>query len=70
MHTPNQTSHPNQQRWYAKWKFSWNMYTLHTRSCTFGTDRYAQPAIINKISALELRRKFIKGALFVGMSQN
>ena len=21
---------PNQQRWYAKWKLSWNIYTSHT----------------------------------------
>ncbi len=29
---------PNQQRWHAKWKLSRNMYALHTRFCTFGTD--------------------------------
>ncbi len=28
---------PNHQRWYAKWKISRNMYTLHARFfCTFG----------------------------------
>ncbi len=35
--------------------------------CTFDVDSYAQSAIINKISASELRRKFIKGALLVGL---
>ncbi len=26
---------PNHQRWSAKWKLSWNAYTLHTRFCMF-----------------------------------
>ncbi len=26
---------PNQQRWHAEWKLSWNMHTLDTRFCTF-----------------------------------
>ena len=44
-------------------------YTLHTRFfCTFGGDLYAQLVLINKISALELSRKFIKSALLVGMA--
>ena len=47
---------PNQQRW--------NMYTLHTRFCTSGTNLYAQSVLISKISASELRRKFI--VLLVG----
>ena len=34
--------------------------------CMFGTDLYAQPVIINKISASELRRKFNKSAFIVG----
>ncbi len=35
---------PNHQRWYAKWKFSWNMYThcIYVL-CTFGL--YAQSVI-------------------------
>ncbi len=37
--------------------------TLHTRFCT---DLYAQSVFTNKISASELRRKFIKSALLVG----
>ncbi len=40
--------------------------TLHTRYCTFGTDLHAQSVIINKISASELTRKFIKSLLLVG----
>ena len=43
------------------------MYTLHTRFCTFGTHLCAQSALINKISASELRRKLIKSALLVGV---
>ncbi len=42
------------------------MYTFHTRFCTFGADSYAQSVLINKISAAELSRKFIKTALLVG----
>ena len=43
----------------------------YTRRClhifrTFGTDLHAQSVLINKISASELRRKFIKGPLLVG----
>ena len=33
---------------------------------TFGADYYAQSVLINKISASELSRKFIKSALLVG----
>ncbi len=39
---------------------------LHSRFCMFGTDLYAQSALINKISASEFTRKVIKGALLVG----
>ena len=51
---------PNQQRWYAKWKLSWNMYTLHT--CL----AHAQSVLIKKNSASELSWKFIESALLVG----
>ena len=44
------------------------MCTLHTRFCTFGADLHAQSVIIKKISASELRRKFIKSALLVGFT--
>ncbi len=54
----------------AKWKLSRNIYTLHTRLCTFGGGLYAQAVLSNKISALELSRKFIKSALLVGMTDN
>ncbi len=63
-HTRTHT--PNHQRWYAKEMLSWNTYTLHTCFCTLGNDLHAQLVIINKISASELRRKFIKSALLVG----
>ena len=33
----------------------------------FGADLYAQSVLINKISASELRRKYIKSALLVGL---
>ncbi len=33
---------------------------------TFGADLHAQSVLINKISASELRQKFIKSALLVG----
>ncbi len=61
-------SRPNHhQWWYAKWKLSWNMYTLHsTCFCLFGTNLYAQWVIVKKNSALELSQKFIKSALLVG----
>ncbi len=61
-----QREEPNQQRRYAKWKLSRNMYTLHKRFSTFGTDLYAQSVLINNISASDLSRKLIKGALLVG----
>ncbi len=44
-----------------------NAYSLHTRFCMFDTDFYAQSALINKISALELSRKFIESSLSVGL---
>ncbi len=37
------------------------------RFCTFGTDLYAQSVLVNKISASEISRKFIKSALLVGL---
>ncbi len=42
------------------------MYTSRTRLCTFAADLHAQSVIINKVSASELRRKFIESALLVG----
>ncbi len=57
---------PNHHRWYAKCKLSRNAYTLCSCFCTFGTDLCARSVLINKISASELRRKFIKSALLVG----
>ncbi len=42
------------------------MYTLHSRFCTFGTNLHAQLVLINKISASEISRKFVKIALLVG----
>ncbi len=39
------------------------MYTLHTRSCTFGADLHAQSVLFNKISASELSRKLIKSTV-------
>ncbi len=50
-----------------KWKLGWNMYTLHTNFCVFGDDLYAQSVLTDKISASEPSRKFIKGALLVGL---
>ncbi len=38
--------------------------------CTFGTDLYAQSVLNNKISALEITRKFIKRALLVGQANS
>ncbi len=43
-----------------------HVYTLHTNFCTFAVDLYAQLVLINKISASELSRKFIKSKLLVG----
>ncbi len=58
---------PNHQLWHARWKLSRSTHTLHTHFCTFGADLCAQSVLSNKISASELRRKFIKSALLVGM---
>ncbi len=41
------------------------MYKSHERFCTSGTDLHAQSVLVNKISASELRRKFIKSALLL-----
>ncbi len=43
-----------------------HIITQHKRFYTFGTNLYAQLLLINKISASELSRKFIKSALLVG----
>ena len=52
---------------HAKWKLSRNTYTLHasfvTSRCRFGM---LSRCLSTKISAPELSRKFIKGALLVG----
>ena len=68
---PNYTACvPNHQRWYANWKFSWNMYVC--THCTLHVFAHLVPicmlsrCLLNKISASELSRKFIKGALLVG----
>ncbi len=59
---------PDHQRWHAKWKLSRNVHKLRTRFFfyTFGADLYAQSVLIDKASASELRRRFIKSALLVG----
>ncbi len=44
------------------------MYTLHARFCTLGADLHAQSVLIDKLSASELSRKFIKSALWVGLA--
>ncbi len=46
------------------------IYTMHARFfCTFGADLQCQSVLINKISAMEFSRKFIKNALLVGQVQ-
>ena len=58
---------PNQQRWHAKWKLSWNTYALRTHflqawrrlACSVGD--YQQ-----KLLHRSLGGKFIKSALLVG----
>ena len=58
---------PNQQRWYAKWKLSLKcVHIAYNVFVRFGTDLHAQSVLIDKVSASELRRKFIKVALSVG----
>ncbi len=47
-------------------QLEYTYYTLHARFCAFGASLYGQSMIINKISASELSRKFIKSALLVG----
>ncbi len=61
---------PNQQRWYAKWKRSVGICThcMHVFA-RLAPDLCAQSVLISKISASELRRKFIKSALLVGLVQ-
>ncbi len=50
-----------------KWKLSQNMYALRVHIfARLPPDLHAQSAFINKISASELTRKFIKSALIVG----
>ena len=58
--------HPSHQRWYAKWKLSWNTCTLHAHFCTFGISLNSQSVLIDKISASELSQMLIKSALLVG----
>ena len=41
-------------------------HIAYTFFCTLGAELCAQPALISKISASELGRKFIKSALLVG----
>ncbi len=57
------TSYPTTNWWHAKWELSQDMYALRTHSRTFDADLHADSVIIRKISALELRRKFIKGCV-------
>ena len=58
---------PNQQRWHAKWKLRRNMYTLRaTFLHVLAPTRMLSRRLVTKISASELRRKFVKGALLVG----
>ncbi len=49
-------SRPNQQRWCAKWKLSWNKYILHACFCTFVMLSWC---LVTKISASELSQNFI-----------
>ena len=65
--TPTHT--PNQQRWCArKWRLSRNTHTLHTRFfvARLTPDCMLTRCLGTKISASELRRKLIEGALLVG----
>ena len=39
---------------------------LNARFCTFGADLHAQSVLVDKISASELSRMFIKSVLLVG----
>ena len=55
-----------------KWKLGRNMCTFCVHGdffffARFGTDLHAQSVLSNKISASELRRKFVKGPLSVGL---
>ena len=43
-----QQQNPTSNGGKQNWKLSWNMYTMHTRFCTFGADLYAQSMIIKK----------------------
>ncbi len=45
------------------------MHVACTRFCTLGADLHAQSVLSSKISASELSRKSIKGALLVGQQQ-
>ncbi len=61
---------PNHQRWHAKWKLRWNILYTH---CIHVFARLAPICMLSrclstKISASELRRKFIKSALLVGLA--
>ncbi len=65
--SPSLPPFPTDNGGMQKWKLSWNFYTLHTRFCTFCVDLYARSVLIDKTSASELSRKFIKSALLVGI---
>ena len=60
-------SYPNHQQWHAKMEArSKYAHVAHTFLHACARILYAQSALINKISASELSRNFIKGALSVG----
>ncbi len=60
LHHPPPTNNSGVQ----KWKFSWNMYTLHT--CFFVRLEPTRRCLLTKISASELSLELIKSALLVG----
>ncbi len=52
---------PNHPRWYAKWKLSWNMYTLHKLVFAhLAPICMLSRCLLTKISASELSQKFLK----------
>ncbi len=59
---------PTTNGWYAKWKLSRNTYTLRTCfSHIWPPTCMLNRWLLNKIYASELRQKFIKSALLVGL---
>ncbi len=59
--------YPTSNGWHAEWELSLNTHELHTHYCTFC--RRLACSVLDywtKISASELRRKFIKSALLAG----